>query len=176
MDTTVIGAIWSRLSATAAEALRMTDVEAERFRSSSVAKLVGLLPFVAGCDDPERTALSHLSTWVIANRGRARRAFDHAPADDGEPLARLRTIASFEGGDAGIIARGMALLGLCMVAGYRRDADADALMGTYNPVAEKTWDADSLEADLGATVAAKASAELDAIMTADDAVRSYWED
>jgi hypothetical protein len=171
----LIEPVWARLSAIAAEALRMTDEEATRFRANRVAKLVGLLPFLAGCDDAERSALSHLTVFVLANRGQARRAFDHAPADDADVLARLRTIADFKDGDAALIGRGMALLGLCMLAGYRRDVERDALLGEHNPVGSGVWDWDFQERSLRTSYEARASAEMDSVLTLNQALEGFWQ-
>lgn len=153
----------------------MTADEAARFRDNRVARLVGLLPFAAGCDDAERTALAHLAAFVVANRGGARAVFDHAPSDDVDPLARLSTIADFSGGDPGILARGMALLGLCMLAGYRRDAAKDAASGEYNPINSGAWDSGRVEAALLADARAVEPASLDPIMTETQALGTFWE-
>jgi len=153
----------------------MTDNEFIKFQANSVAQLVGLLPFMAGCDDPERTALSHLATFVIAGRGESRTTFDHAPADDIEPLARLRTISDFKGGDDATIERGMALLCLCMVSGYERDVEKDSRLGEYNPVAAGTWNAISLKSELDRTIAERPSGLLDAVMTQEQARILIWE-
>lgn len=153
----------------------MAPEEAASFRENSVARLVGLLPFAAGCDDAERTAIAHLATFVVANRGDARAVFDHAPADDVEPLARLSTIADFSGGDPGILARGMALLALCMLSGYRRDAAKDAASGEYNPINSGAWDSGRVEAALLADARAVDPGVLDAIMTETQALEGFWE-
>jgi len=176
MKPELMNALWGKLADIAVDALRMTDGEAGRFRSSRVARLVGLLPYLAGCDDAERTALSHLATLVVAGRGEARRAFDHAPADDAEPLARLRTISDFKGGDEAIISRGLALLGLCMVSGYRRDLEADRLLGSYNPVLEAPKAADAAETSLRRALEAGKPNDADAVLSVDEAVKAYWKD
>ncbi len=175
VETADIEPTWDRLAALAAEALRMDPDEAARFRDNRVAKLVGLLPFAAGCDDAERAALAHLAVYVVAGRGGARAVFDHAPGDDVEPLARLSTIADFPGGDPDVLARGMALLGLCMLAGYRRDAAKDLASGEYNPINSGAWDSGRVEAALLADARAVDPGVLDAIMTETQALEGYWE-
>jgi hypothetical protein len=175
MNTNLIDPLWDRISATTAEALRMTDGETETFKANSIAKLIGLLPFIAGCEDAHRTSLAHLATFILANRGQARGVFDHGPADDGDVLARLRTIADFKGGDRALIDRGMALLGLCMLAGYRRNLAKDALTGEYNPAASGAWPGSAQEKTLKDALAAKPSVEMDAVFTLDLAVRGFWE-
>jgi len=175
MTSDSIDLLWEKLAVNIAASMRMTDDEFIKFRANSVARLVGLLPFMAGCDDPERTALSHLATFVIAGRGESRTTFDHAPADDIEPLARLRTISDFKGGDDATIERGMALLCLCMVSGYERDGARDAQSGEYNPVASGAWNAVSIKEQLAAVLARNTGTTMDLVMTADDTVRIFWE-
>ncbi|HOX19098.1 MAG TPA: hypothetical protein PKW82_11620 [Spirochaetales bacterium] len=96
-------------------------------------------------------------------------------AYDVEPLARLSAIADFSGGDPGILARGMALLALCMLSGYRRDAAKDAASGEYNPINSGAWDADRVEAALRSDLDPSGAEALDAILTADEAVTVFWE-
>jgi len=96
-------------------------------------------------------------------------------AYDVEPLARLSAIADFSGGDPGILARGMALLALCMLSGYRRDAAKDAAAGEYNPVNSGAWDSGRVEAALLADARAVEPGALDPIMTEAQALDGYWE-
>jgi hypothetical protein len=175
MNINLIVPLWERISATTAEALRMTDGEASSFKANRVAKLIGLLPFIAGCEDAHRTSLAHLATFVLANRGQARGVFDHGPADDVDVLTRLRTISDFKGGDKALIDRGMALLGLDMVAGYRRDVAKDALTGEYNPAASGAWPGAAQEKTLKDALAAKPSVEMDAIIKESELSVLFWE-
>jgi|JFJP01.1.fsa_nt_gi hypothetical protein len=174
MEIELLESLWSRISAISAESLRMTEEETVRFRTNRVARLIGLLPFVAGCDDATRTALSHLATFVIANRGQARHIFDHAPADDADVLARLRTIADFEGGDRAMIDRGMALLGRCMTGGYVRDAEADRMLGEYNPIVTRVWDATKVQAQYASILDEAEISSLDAIMKPHETSGIFW--
>jgi len=153
----------------------MSEKEAAAFRANKVARLVGLLPFVAGCDDAQRTALAHLAVFVVANRGESRRVFDHSPTDDAEPLARLRTIADFKGGDAATLERGMALLGLCMVSGYRRDAELDRILDAYNPANVDSSKAAVAESRFREVIAVTKPTELDAILSIEEAEKGYWQ-
>jgi hypothetical protein len=177
-------ALWKRLAELSAEALRMTEAEAGRFAANPVARLVGLLPFLAGCDDPTRTALAHLATWVVANRGGARTIFDHGPGDDREPLARLAPIADFRGGDKKVIDEGMRRLALSMVAGYDRDRDKDRALDQYNPLNAGVWNYEETVKKLGHTgpvpaAAAKTIAPgatgVDAVLSPQAAVTGVWD-
>lgn len=182
MDLSTYEALWKRLVELSAEALRMTEAEAERFSTNPVSRLVGILPFLAGCEDAERTALSHLAIWVIANRGGARTVFDHRPSDDADPLTRLEPISHFKGGDRKVIDAGMRRLALCMVAGYERDQRKDRAIGAYNPIVEKKWAAAELIGELGGSGAAVAAARgaassevgVDEVLSAEAAVQGFW--
>jgi len=170
MNLQSIESLWDRLVVISAEALRMTEAETDRFRGNRVAKLIGLLPFLAGCDDAERIALAHIGTFVIANRGEARRVFDHKPSDNSDPLARLWAISGFKGGDGAILDRGMALLGLCMLSGYRRDTERE-----YNPLGTGAWQGDAMEQAFQKILEATASDTSDSILSANDASVTYWQ-
>ena len=158
-----------------AEAFRMQDSERSRFSDSRTARLVGALPFLAECRNPERTALGHLAVFVLASRGGSRKIFDHTPADDAEPLARLEPIARFPGGDPAVIRKGMALLGLLMLGGYEKDREKDAANGEYNPLNSGAWNSNEVRARLKAEAASTKVSELDAILAVDEAVRGFWE-
>ncbi len=175
MNLHSVESLWDHLVGMSAEALRMTEAEINRFRANRVAKLIGLLPFIANCNDSGRTALAHLGTFVIANRGEARRVFDHKPADDSAPLARLWAISGFKGGDRAVIDRGMALLGLCMVSGYQRDAERDRLLDEYNPLVSGAWKGDATEQAFRSTLEATAAGAADLILSADDAIVTFWQ-
>ena len=174
MTTDLMNSIWARLVTVSADALRMTDAETKRFNDNRVARLVGLLPFIAACDDAERSSLSHLATFVVANRGEARRAFDHAPADDVEPLARLRTISDFKGGNEAVLSRGLALLGLCMISGYRRDVEIDDVFNNYNPVNRAPESANRAEAIFRSALEGSSPNDADIVLSLDAAVQAYW--
>jgi len=176
MNIESMNRLWNSLSGTIATSVRMTDGETGRFQSNAAARLIGLLPFIAGCDDPERTALSHLATFVIAGRGESRRVFDHSPADDVEPLARLRTISDFKGGDDATIERGMALLCLCMVSGYERDMELDSSLKRYNPLSSGGWNITETRGRLDVVLSRGADPVMDLVMTQDDASQLFWQE
>ncbi len=176
MTTEFIDRLWKSLSGTIAACMRMTDGELVLFQTNSVAKLIGILPFMAHCDDPERTALSHLATFVIAGMGESRHVFDHGPADDVEPLARLRTISDFKGGTDATIERGLALLCLCMISGYERDLELDVQLKRYNPLSSGGWNITEIRGRLDVVLSRSFDPVMDLIMTEDDALQNYWKE
>lgn len=164
---------WTSLSASLTETFRLTENEGQRLFNSRTAQLIGALPYLAGCDQPDRTALTHLAVYVMAARGATRWTFDHTAEDDVDPFRRLASISSFQGGDTVVLGRGMRLLVLQMVCGYARDMAKDTVTGEYNPLLEGTWDATSMISGLVAEILDRPCAEMDGIMTVHDA-QSYW--
>jgi hypothetical protein len=172
-----LDADWERLTNLVAVAFRMDDSERTRLAGSRAARITGALPYLAGCRNPERTALTHLAAFVLACRGGTRKIFDHTPADDAEILARLEPIARFPGGDPAVIRKGMALLGLLMLGGYEKDREKDAASGEYNPLNSGAWRVEEVRARLLAEAASAKVPELDAIISTDEAsVRGFWDD
>jgi hypothetical protein len=170
-------ATWKRLVATIASGFAMDKERAAAFEANATAKLIGALPYLALCREPERCAVAHLAAFVIGGaKGSARELFDHRESDNYDVFARLSVLGSFEGGDPAIINRGMKLLAIVMIAGYKKDAAADKAAGRYNPVAAGVWKADALIATLTASVEASPNPEMDAILDVKTAVKGFWEE
>jgi hypothetical protein len=164
---------WITLSAAVTETFRLTEAESRGLFESRTARLIAALPFLAGCDQPERTSLTHLSVYLMASRGPTRWTFDHGAEDDVDPCRRLACIGTFQGGDSVVLGRGMRLLVLQMVCGYARDQAKDTVTGEYNPLLEGTWDARSMIDGLVAEIVERPCGEMDGIMTIHDA-QTYW--
>ena len=164
---------WITLANSVSETFRLTEVESHHFFESKTARLIAALPFLAGSDQPDRTALAHLATYWLASKGSARWTFDHTPEDDVDPLRRLATIASFQGGDQVVLDRGMRLLALQMICGYARDQAKDTVTGEYNPLLSGAWDARRMIDGLVAEIQDRPCGEMDGIMSIHDA-QSYW--
>mgnify|MGYP001344891158 CR=1 FL=1 len=165
---------WAELAAQIADAFRMRETESSAFKANKTARLIAAIPFAAGCEEPERTALAHLATYLIAGSPSCRRAFDHKAADDREALARLAPIADFQGGDKKVIDRGMRLLALIMVSGYRRDLEKDGKSGEYNPLLAKAWKADETIAELSKGIDGKAALPY-GFLTTEQGALTFWD-
>jgi hypothetical protein len=167
---------WKRLAAIIAAAFGFDKEKAARFLASPTAKLVGALPFLAGCREPERTAVAHLGTLVLASHPTAKDIFDHNEGDDYDSLARLAPISHFEGGDPAVINRGMKLLASMMIRGYKKDLASDKQAGLYNPLVAKKWDASAKLSALSSAVSASANDEMDQIAAAaGDPIWGWWD-
>lgn len=166
--------IWKELAGKIASAYRMGEAEGARLLRNRTARLIAAIPFVAGCDHPERTALAHLSTFVLASSEACRRVFDHDKSDDADPLARLAPIADFAGGDRTVIDRGMSLLAVIMTNGYEKDLEKDKRSGEYNPILAGAWKAEETRKKLFAK--GNEDSSFDAIITAEEASNVFWAD
>jgi hypothetical protein len=167
--------IWQEIASIIASSFAMSKARADKLRTSATAKLIAAIPFLAGCREPERTALAHLATYIVASDEAAQAVFDHKPGDDYDVFARLAPIAGFEGGDPAIINRGMKLLAINLIAGYRRDLETDRSSGHYNPIRAGTWNADDKLLSLTSSIASIPCEEMDQIMTSERATNSWWD-
>jgi hypothetical protein len=164
---------WAELAGRVAEAFRMTEEEKDWLLTGRIAKLIAAIPFLAGCDDAERTAAAHLGTYLLSIR-ETKRYFNAQPADGVSALERLRLISNFKGGDRKIIERGLCLLALNMVSDYHRDIEEDALLGKYNPIAAGAWDFESTVVDLEYKIISVDCEEMDEILSMVMVPMSYW--
>ncbi len=173
METLVITKTWVTLCEKISEAFDFTQEQEEALLENKTARLIGELPFIANCDEAERTALTHLAVYFLAaNSGRF--TFDHCPDDDDNIFNRLRLIMSFKGGNKSIIAHGMNKLALQMLCGYDRDREKDMLSGEYNPLNSGAWDFDIIKDKLLEEILNNPCAEIDEIMTIENAMFEWW--
>lgn len=156
-----------------AESFRMDKEERQRFVSAPIARLIGSLPFLAGCTRAERTAIEHLGTYVLSVR-ETRAAFYAAPDDDASVYDRLAPIMRFDGGDPDILRRGMAILALNMVNDYGRDVDLDRMLGKHNPIGSGAWNLDSLRSELQSTIDSIDCEEMDRVVASGAGTNNFW--
>nr|MCR4714201.1 hypothetical protein [Treponemataceae bacterium] len=118
--------------------------ETEIFYNSNTAKIIATIPFVAGCNEPERTAIAHLCIYEAEIKG-FQKYFSHLPSDDDDLFTRLRCITNFEGGNRTIINHGMNILAYIMIEGYNCSKIQDLKKGIYNPIANGKWNYKNLK-------------------------------
>ena len=154
---------WVEISDRVARAFRMSEEERARFESSKVAQLIAALPYLAGCEDADRTAVAHLGAYLLSIK-ETKPYFHARPEDDASPLERLWLGANFKGGDRAIIERGLCLLALNMVSDYKRDLEEDARLGKYNPIASGAWNFEAVVEELQWKVVKVHCEEMDEIL------------
>jgi len=130
---------WTQISSDVADAFRMDESERAWFAEKRIAKLIAAIPFLAECEDAERTAVAHLGTYLLSIR-ETKKYFNAKPEDSESISERLRLGMSFKGGNPEIIDRAMSLIALVMIWDYRRDAEEDVFLRKYNPVSMGDFD------------------------------------
>ncbi len=135
---------WEYLVQNMSKVFRMTQDETELFRNSVTAKIIAAIPFAAGCDEPEKTAIAHLSLYIVEARG-FETYCSHSPEDDKDVMHRLMPIANFKGGNTKIIRHGMTMLALIMLEGYNRSRGVDFSERIYNPLNAGVWNYQKLK-------------------------------
>lgn len=165
---------WENLSRKTSKAFKMWPLSARKLKANRTARLIAALPFLAGCEHPERTALSHLATFVLASSKPCRKVFDHDASDNASPTARLAPIADFQGGDKAVIEEGMARLAMIMANGYKKDLEKDKKSGEYNPILAGAWKHESMISSFNSAAPSAAKEKLDAAMPLGEVLRAYW--
>jgi hypothetical protein len=166
-------AAWAEISDRVADAFRMTEEEKKSFAEGRIARLIAAIPFLAGCDEAERTAVAHLGTYILSLR--ETKIYFNAQGGDGlSVFDRLRLGTNFKGGDARIIERGLCLLALNMVSDYQRDIEEDAALGKYNPIAAGAWDYKDTVIDLKYKIMSVECEEMEELMPIDMIPMSFW--
>lgn len=164
---------WPSIVDAVGHAFRMDETERTWLAEKPVARLIASIPFVAGCDNPARTAVTHLGTYILSGR-ETKPFFNAAELDDVDVFARLRPIMTFQGGDQLLIDAGMALLGLNMLEDYRDDIQIDAALGKYNPIASGAMAFDDLRARLSSYVARDQWDLYSEVVGQDVGTLGYW--
>jgi hypothetical protein len=144
---------WPEIAESIGKAFNMDAEEQEELRDKRVARLIAAIPFLAGCEQPARTAVAHVGTYLLSIRN-TKPFFNADATDDIHILERLRLIMNFRDGDKKIIDKGMSLLALCMIDDYK--------------------DYESTRADLVARIEAIDCPQMDEIFDQDMGGESYW--
>lgn len=163
---------WLEISDHVAQTFRLSEEETVQFRASHIAKLLGAIPYLAGCDNPMRCAVSNLAVYMMSV-GSAKEAFNATAGDDQDVFARLK-LARYDGGDQAIIDRGMALIALNMIADYKRDVIFDVANEKHNPVASGAWDYAEVAGALIGQIEAVDCPEMDDIADVHTIVDKNW--
>jgi len=168
--------LWNDLCSRLFEALPSYGEFEDRVRKNTVARLVGLLPFIGRTERPYRDALTNMSIFMISSYGPGKDIYTHIPADDADVLSRLTPIMNFTGGRKKILDRGMNLIAMVLVNDYRKDQEEDRRTGHYNPLNAGVWDYVSIMEELKEKVNAVPCRKMDEILNSEFIPFAYWND
>lgn len=163
---------WDNIAASVAESFRMDKEDREWLNNKNLAKLIASIPYLAGCEDPGRTAITHLGAYILSIR--IKTVANCQPSDDADLFRRLEMINNFIGGDQAIIQKGMSLIALNMIADYARDIEEDRMFGKYNPVDSGAFDYEYEKGKLESIITSVECIEMDKIMTLNEALEAFW--
>jgi hypothetical protein len=168
---------WPSIVSTIKETFRLNIDETNVVYASKSARLIASIPYLAGCEQCERTATLHLAAFVLAWRTpRGKVLFSHSRDDDKTLLERLE-LQMYIGGEQSIIANGKARLGLVMLNDYLYDMKTDKDCRKYNPLNFGKWKFDSKKNELLATISSNPCSEFDQIYSISEILTSYgWLD
>jgi hypothetical protein len=161
---------WGQMVDYFAASMGLSEGQKDGLAKNKVARLVAELPFLAGCEQAERTAYAHLGTLLAAARNP--RVFAHVPGESLED--RLFTISSFKGGNRAVIERGMKVLALCSLGDHVRDAEFDAAHGKYNPLNAGAIDPAAEKQRLMREIEANPCPEMSRIVDLNDIMMWWW--
>lgn len=136
--------LWFDLTDKLAKVFSLDRPALADIRSNAVLKLVGALPYLADCDEPERTALAHMSIFVLAGHPATKPVFSHNFKDSASLEKRLEPVSHFSSGNPEVIDWGMKLLMIAMIQDHLHDAEEDLEAGKMNPINAGHWDGKEL--------------------------------
>lgn len=164
---------WNYFTEELSRAFRLTEKESKELYKSTVARIIAAIPFVAGCESPERTAIAHLSLYEVELKG-FEKYCGHQTSDDADIMERLKPIADFEGGNRDVIHHGMTMLALIMLEGYNRSRGLDFSKQVYNPLNSGAWNYKELKVFLTSELRQIEVPLLDEIYFANDVKEYDW--
>lgn len=163
---------WNYLVNIIASAFRLTEKERIILYKSRIARLIAAIPYIAGCNDKERIAVSHLGTYILTIR--TSDVFNCKPSDTKSLFKRIRMINNFIGGNQELINRGLNLLILNIISDYARDMDEDRELGKYNPISAGVWCLKEEKRDVIRKIKSVKSRYMDEVMTIEQAQTAWW--
>ncbi|MCK5153870.1 MAG: hypothetical protein KAQ93_05880, partial [Spirochaetales bacterium] len=78
---------WDNIAGSVADAFRMDKEDREWLQNKNLAKLIASIPYLAGCEDPGRTAITHLGAYILSIR--IKTVANCQPSDDADLFRRL---------------------------------------------------------------------------------------
>ncbi len=138
---------WDVLCNCIVRTFRLTNTEADELKKNKVAQIIAAIPFAAQCEEPDRTALAHLSIYMTELKGGSKIG-GHNKNDNENLYTRLRLLSSFKGGEQDIISHGLDILAYIMVQGYFHSKESDKILNIYNPLNDNSWDYESISQEL----------------------------
>ncbi len=164
---------WEAITNKIGGTFRLNSTELDSLRNNKIAKLIACIPFIAECIEPERTALTHLSTYMLAKDPACKEDFIHNLSDNKDILSRIQPLNTFRGGLQRIIDRGINLLALIQLEDHKFDLEKDKAEGKYNPVLEGIWSYKKSKQQLIAAINGVPCPDMDSVIPPSE-IEGWW--
>lgn len=153
---------WNYIVDETSRLFNLTQLEKCNLYKSKTARIIAAIPYAAGCDFPERTAIAHILLYEAEKKG-FQKYCAHTSDDDTDIYRRLAFISTFENGNQAVIEYGMNMLAMIMIEGYHKSEKKDKESGLYNPFVSGTWNYKNLKEMLNKKLNAYSNSLLDDI-------------
>lgn len=168
---------WESFSKQLTKVFKLTKKEKQRLSKNTAAHFLYRLPFIAGCINPERTALANLILYIteafLFNKTpHLLSVTNHTPEDDSNIFSRLNHLMHYYGGNSK--AHGTALLALIMLCGYDKSRNKDSLKGVYNPLNSGAWNFTEKKEELLSIINDNFCTEVDRELSVEKAMLDRW--
>jgi hypothetical protein len=166
---------WKDLCDRLFEALPSLSLYEESVRGNIIARLVGILPFLAKTERPIRDSLSNLSIFIFSYFSESRNLFRQNPMDDEKIFNRFQGMMCFTGGSSAIIDRGLSLIALSLLYSYKKNAGDDLIAERYNPLNSGCWNYSGLVEELTLRVEKTPCRKMDRIINLNSVHNVVWD-
>ena len=120
---------WESIADELSAIFHLSKEEKEKVLKSPAARLTAEIAYLAGCHDPDRVAMAHVGTIIIASKNPR---FSHKKNES--LYNRMAVLDHYPGGNPEIVKAGMILLELISLYDHVRDIESDRKIGKYNPL------------------------------------------
>ena len=163
---------WNNLVNIVSSAFHLTEKERIALYKSRIARLIAAIPYLAGCEDVERTAISHLGIYMFTIR--TRNFFCTGTEEIKGLFKRMRMINNYLGGKTTLLERGMNLILLNILAEYEHDLSETWNPKKQDPMIAGIWYLKEEKDDLIKRIKAVNAPYMDEIITIEQAMIEWW--
>lgn len=135
---------WKNLVTEVLKGIPELEESREYIMNHRLCRLIGMLPFIAGTEQPLRDGFANLSLFLLSKHNPLSDVHEHKPQDDQDIMLTLIPYCHFTGGDERILSRGMHLIAMVLLVDYKKNMDRDLDQNHYNPLNSGQWDYDEI--------------------------------
>lgn len=125
---------WQELQTYVIKSTSLNNQEQELLSQSLVAKILGAIPYLAGCDNPDQLAVLEVSLYIVAMRNKE--LFSHREKQTIRERINTGFLSPLREGDPNIVDFGLTLLELISLNDHKSDLTSDLLNEHSNPLTD----------------------------------------